>query len=34
LRIALGPDFIRVGLEESAYFPIEIIDVLFGPFDF
>lgn len=34
LRIALGSDFIRCGFEESPNFPIQLSDVLFGPFDF
>ena len=34
VRIALGPDFIRVGVEECADDAIQVMDVLFGPFDF
>ena len=34
LRISLGPDFIRVGIEEGSQIFIKITDVLFGPFDF
>jgi hypothetical protein len=34
LRVALGPDFIRVGVEEDPDLSLEIDDVLFGPFNF
>ena len=33
-RIVLGSNFIRVGLMEGVDFPFQILDVLFGPFDF
>lgn len=33
-RVALGSDFVGVGFEELADFPIKVRDVLFGPFDF
>ena len=34
VRIALGRDFIRVGLEKAENLNINVADVLFGPFDF
>ena len=34
LRVALGPDFVRVDLEKVANLGISVCDVLFGPFDF
>lgn len=34
LRIWLGADFIRLGVQEGLDFPLQIKDVLFGPFDF
>ena len=34
LRIALGPDFIWIGIQEGAPCALEITDVLFGPFNF
>ncbi len=34
LRIALGPDFIRLGIKEGFDLGFKIRDVLFGPFNF
>jgi hypothetical protein len=34
LRITLGPNFIRVGIQESPDLSLQVRDVLFGPFDF
>jgi hypothetical protein len=34
LRILLGRDYIRLGIEKGVDFDLQIIDVLFGPFDF
>lgn len=33
-RIALGRDFVRVGLDESIASGLQLVDVLIGPFDF
>jgi hypothetical protein len=33
-RVALGSNFIGSGVKESLDFPIQVCDVLFGPFDF
>jgi len=33
-RVILGSDFVWAGVEKTAALPIEITDVMFGPFDF
>ena len=34
LRITLGPDLIRLSVQEGTMLSLQISDVLFGPFDF